>query len=65
MESLSARKVVIQAEGLVFFFLTRDNYCGLDQASRVLEQINCAVASEGGARLLMEVVAGSSHRNVA
>lgn len=52
---------------LDFFFplVTRDNYCGIDQASRVLEQINCAVASEGGAQLLMEVVAGSSCCNVA
>lgn len=65
MESLSARRVVIQAEGLVFSLVTRDNYCGIDQASRVLEQINCAVASAGGAQLLMEAVTGSSHRNVA
>lgn len=37
----------------------------IDQASRVLEQINCSVASVGGAQLLMEVVAGSSCCNVA
>lgn len=37
----------------------------IDQASRVLEQINCSVASVGGAQLLMEVVAGSSSCNVA
>ena len=48
-----------------FSLVTRDNYCGIDQASRVLEQINCAVASAGGAWLLMGVVAGSSHCNVA
>lgn len=74
MESLGVRKVVIQAEGLIFliflffFFLplvTRDNYCGIDQASGVLEQINCAVASVGGAQPLMEAVAGSSRCNVA
>lgn len=67
VESLGVRKVGIQAEGLIFFFslVTRDNYCGIDQASRVLEQINCAVASVGGAQLLMEVVAGSSCCNVA
>lgn len=73
MESLGVRKVVVQAEGLIFliflfFFLplvTRDNYCGIDQASRVLEQINCAVASVGGAQPLMEAVAGSSRCNVA
>lgn len=72
MESLGVRKVVVQAEGLIFliflFFLplvTRDNYCGIDQASRVLEQINCAVASVGGAQPLMEAVAGSSCCNVA
>lgn len=64
MESPSVKKVVIQAEGLVFSLVTRDNYCGIDQASRVLEQITCAVASAGGARLLMEVVAGSSLGNV-
>lgn len=67
VESLHVRKVVIQAEGSIFFFLplvTRDNYCGIDQASRVLEQINCAVASVGGAQLLMEVAAGSSCCNV-
>lgn len=64
MESPSVKKVVIQAEGLVFSLVTRDNYCGIDQASRVLEQINCAVASAGGAQLLMEVVAGSSLGNV-
>lgn len=67
MERLCARKVLIQAEGLIFFFplVTRDNYCGIDQASRVLKQINCSVASVGGAQLLMEVVAGSSCCNVA
>lgn len=67
MERLCARKVLSQAEGLIFFFplVTRDNYCGIDQASRVLEQINCSVASVGGAQLLMEVVAGSSCCNVA
>lgn len=68
MESQCARKVVTQAEGLIFFFpplVTRDNYCGIDQASRVLEQINCAAASAGGSQLLMEVVAGSSRSNVA
>lgn len=68
MERLCVRKVFIQAEGLGYFFpplVTRDNYCGIDQASRVLEQINCSVASVGGAQLLMEVVAGSSSCNVA
>lgn len=48
-----------------FTLVTRDNYCGIDQASRVLEQINCSVANVGGAQLLMEVVAGSSCCNVA